>query len=127
MTMVYVNPDSDAYWILDYRIYDPDRDGKSKIDHLLEMLDNACFAKALPFRTVLADSWYASRQVLVYIERLAKIYYCPLRSNRLADDSDAQYPHQNVCQLHFSQEEQLHGKGVHLKNFPKGHRVKLFR
>ena len=127
VTMVYVNPDSDAYWIVDYRIYDPDRDGKSKIDHLLEMLDNATFAKALPFRTVLADNWYASRQVLRYIEQFSKIYYCPLRSNRLVDDSDAQHPHQNVSQLHFSQEEQSHGKCVHLKNFPKGHRVKLFR
>lgn len=127
VTMVYVNPDSDAYWILDYRIYDPDRDGKSKIDHLLEMLDNATFAKDLPFRTVLADSWYASRQVLRYIEQLGKIYYCPLRSNRLVDDSDGKHSHQNVSQLHFNVEEQSRGKFVHLKNFPKGHRVKLFR
>ena len=127
VTMVYVNLDSDAYWIVDYRIYDPDRDGKSKIDHLLEMLDNACFAKALPFTTVLVDSWYASRQVLRYIERLEKIYYCPLKSNRLVDDSDGKYPHQNVSQLHFNVAEQSHGKFVHLKNFPKGHRVKLFR
>ncbi len=125
--MVYVNPDSDAYWIVDYRIYDPDRDGKSKIDHLLEMLDNATFAKDLPFRTVLADSWYASRQVMRYIEQLGKIYYCPLRSNRLVDDSEGKHSHQNVSQLHFNQKEQSHGKWVHLKNFPKGHSVKLFR
>jgi hypothetical protein len=127
VTMVYVNPDSDAYWIVDYRIYDPDRDGKSKIDHLLEMLSNACFAKALAFTTVLVDSWYASRQVLRYIERLEKVYYCPLKTNRLVDDSDGKHPHQSVCQLHFNQAEQSHGKLVHLKNFPKGHRVKLFR
>ena len=136
VTIVYVNPDIDAYWIVDYRIFDPDRDGKSKIDHLprsdrdskqLEMLRNACFAKQLPFRTVLVDSWYPSRQVLRYIERLEKLYYCPLKSNQLVDDSDGKYPHQNVDMLHFSEEEQVHGKFVHLKNFPKGHRVKLFR
>ena len=127
VTMVYVNPDIDAYWIVDYRIFDPDRDGKSKIDHLLEMLSNACFAKDSPFTTVLVDSWYASRQVLRYIERLEKIYYCPLKSNRLVDDSDSKHPHQSVSQLHFNKKEQMHGKRVHLKNFPKGHRVKLFR
>lgn len=127
VTMVYVNPDIDAYWILDYRIFDPDRDGKSKINHLLEMLRNACFAKHLPFSTVLVDSWYASRQVLRYIEHLEKLYYCPLKSNRLVDDSDGKSPHQNVDTLHFSEEEQVHGKFVHLKNFPKGHSVKLFR
>ena len=84
LKMVYVNPDIDAYWIVDYRIYDPDRDGKSKIDHLprsdrdskqLEMLRDACYAKHLPFTTVLVDSWYASRYVLRYIEQLEKVYY----------------------------------------------------
>ena len=127
VTMVYVNPDIDAYWILDYRIFDPDRDGKSKIDHLLEMLSNAHFAKELPFRIVLVDSWYASRQVMRYIESLEKLYYCPLKSNRLVDDSDGQHPHQNVDTLHFNEGEIVHGKSVHLKNFPKGHRLKLFR
>ena len=28
---VYVNPETDKFWIIDYRIYDPDGDGKSKI------------------------------------------------------------------------------------------------
>lgn len=120
-------PDIDVYWILDYRIFDPDRDGKSKIDHLLEMLSHACFAKNLPFRTVLVDSWYASRQVMRYIEHLQKLYYCPLKRNRLVDDSDGQSPHQRVDTLHFSAEEMVDGKWGHLKHFPRGHRVKLFR
>ncbi len=34
VTMIYVNLDVNAFWIVDYRIYDPDRDSKSKIDHL---------------------------------------------------------------------------------------------
>ena len=127
VTMVYVNPDVDAFWIVDYRIYDPHRDSKSKIDHLLEMLRNASFGKNLPFTTVLVDSWYASRQVLSSIQRLEKVYYCPLKSNRLVDDSDGEHPHRRVDTLHFSETEQTHGKSVHLKNFPKGHRVKLFR
>lgn len=32
---VYVNPESHCFLVIDYRIYDPDGDGKTKIDHLL--------------------------------------------------------------------------------------------
>ena len=34
-----------AYWIIDYRLYDVDRDGKTKLEHLLEMFSNAHFVK----------------------------------------------------------------------------------
>src|SRR5215216_533149 len=57
VTCVYINPEIDQFWIIDYRIYDPDRDGKSKLDHVREMLDNALTDKDLPFRGVLMDSW----------------------------------------------------------------------
>ena len=49
---VYVNPETRAYWIIDYRIYDVDRDGKTKLKPLLEMLRNAHFVKRLPFESV---------------------------------------------------------------------------
>ena len=29
---VYVNPDTDQFWLIDYRIYDPEGDGKTKLD-----------------------------------------------------------------------------------------------
>ena len=34
VTCVYVNPKTQVYWIIDYRIYDIERDGKTKIQHL---------------------------------------------------------------------------------------------
>ena len=111
----------------DCRIYDPDRDGKTKIDHLLEMLRNAGFDKQLPFRTVLVDSWYASRQVLRKIEQLEKIYYYPIKCNRRVDDSNGINRHQPVDKLQWNESSIQHGKLIHLKNCPKGHRVKLFR
>ena len=67
MTCVYVNPKTQAYWIIDYRIYDVDRDGKTKLEHLLDMLKNAHFVKRLPFQTALIDAWYASMNVVVSI------------------------------------------------------------
>ena len=52
VSCVYVNPETEQFWVIDYRLYDPEGDGKSKLAHLLEMLDSAVFSKALPFRTV---------------------------------------------------------------------------
>jgi hypothetical protein len=38
VTLVYINPELNKYWILDYRIYDKNTDGKKKTDHALEMI-----------------------------------------------------------------------------------------
>src|SRR5436305_9749965 len=40
VTCVYVNPETGEFWIIDYRIYDPVGDGKSKLDHVHDMLSN---------------------------------------------------------------------------------------
>jgi hypothetical protein len=128
VTCVYINPDLDTFWIIDYRIYDPERDGKSKLVHVQEMLDNAIYDKALPFRGVLIDSWYAERKLMLHIERLQKVYYCPLKSNRQVEATpDRPTGYQRVDSLSWTDDEQQHGKRIHLKDFPKGHTLKLFR
>jgi len=127
VTCVYINPETEEFWIIDYRIYDPERDGKTKLDHVREMLDNALTEKCLPFRGVLMDSWYAERKLMLHIERLKKVYYCPLKDNRHVDDSDEERGYQRVDSLNWTDEETQHGKTLHIKDFPKGHRVKLFR
>ncbi len=37
VTCVYVNPELQRFWVLDFRLFDPD--DSSKIDHLLEMFE----------------------------------------------------------------------------------------
>ena len=127
VTCVYINPERDLFWIIDYRIYDPEGDGKTKLDHVREMLDNAQHDKQLPFRGVLMDSWYAERKLMLHIERLGKVYYCPLKANRRVDETDGQQPYQRIDELAWSEADQQQGKFLHLKDFPTGHRVKLFR
>ena len=127
VTCVYINPDIDQFWIIDYRIYDPERDGKTKLDHVREILDNALSDKQLPFRGVLMDSWYAERKLMLHIERLGKVYYCPLKDNRQVDETGGERGYQRVDSLTWTETEQQQGKLVHLKTFPKGHQVKLFR
>lgn len=127
VTCVYVNPVTDQFWLIDFRLYDPDGDGKSKLDHVREMLSNVVYHKQLPFQAVLMDSWYAAKELMLFIESLGKLYYCPLKSNRQVDDSGAASPYRRVDSLDWSPDEQARGKIIKVKGFPKNHKLRLFR
>jgi hypothetical protein len=124
---LYVNPESGNYWIIDYRIFEPDGDSKTKLDHVRDMLTSAIADKKIPFAAVLMDTWYATKDLMLFIESLSKIYYCPIRDNRLVDDSNAQAPYRHVSALEWSSQDQSQGKIIKIKGFPKNHKVKLFR
>jgi len=51
------------------------------------MLDGLVNSKQIYFAQVLMDSWYASQKLMAKIDSLGKIYYCPLKNNRLVDDT----------------------------------------
>jgi len=127
VTCVYVNPTTGQFWIIDYRIYDPAGDGKSKLAHVREMLAHAVYHKQLRFRAVLMDTWYATKDLMLYIDQLHKVFYCPLKDNRQVDDSAGQQPYQRVDSLHWTTDELAHGKVIKIKDFPKAYKVKLFR
>ena len=127
VTCVYVNPQLDQFWIIDYRIYDPAGDGKTKLDHVQEMLLNCVYQKSLAFWAVLMDSWYATKENMLQIEKFDKIYYCPLKDNRQVDDSGGSQPYRRVDSLEWTQAEQQHGKVIKIKGFPGNHKVKVFR
>ncbi|NEO00786.1 MAG: transposase [Moorea sp. SIO3I7] len=59
VTCIYVNSKTGKFWVIDYRIYAPEEDGKTKLDHVEDILRNVVFHKKLPFKRVLMDSWYA--------------------------------------------------------------------
>lgn len=127
VTCIYFNPDCHKFWAIDYRIYSPDHDGKSKIDHLLEMFKNAIYAKKLDFKYVLMDSWYSSHKVMLSVNDEEKIFYCPLKSNRLVSAVDKKYFHEPVSGLIWTKEELHEGKRIHINKFPNSYHVKLFR
>jgi hypothetical protein len=126
VTCVYVNPQTEQFWVIDYRIFDPDTDGKSKLDHVKEMLSMAQH-RQLPFQTVLMDAWYAAKEVMLQIARMGKIFYCPLKSNRLVDDSGGEQPYRRIEELSWSEADLAGGKVVKVRGFPGDFRVKLFR
>jgi hypothetical protein len=127
VTCVYVNPKTDQFWIIDYRIYDPDGDGKTKLDHMQDMLMNCVYQKNLDFWAVLMDTWYATKAMMLQIEKIGKIYYCPLKDNRQVDDSGGSKPYQRVDSLEWTKEDEQQGKVIKIKGFPAEHKVKVFR
>jgi hypothetical protein len=127
VSCVYVNPETGQFWVIDYRIYDPDGDGKSKLDHVTEMLQNLMYYKLLPFRTVLMDSWYATKDLMQYIDKLGKYYYCPLKKNRLVDDTGGREKYKQIESLNWNKAELEQGKIIKIKAFPQAKKVKLFR
>jgi len=127
ISCVYVNTLSGQFWVIDYRLYNPDGDGNTKLDHVAEMVQGAVYAKHLPFSTVLMDSWYAAKKLMALIEELGKVYYCPLKVNRLVDDSGGSQPYKRIDQLNWSATEVEVGKTLKIRGFPKHKKVKLFR
>lgn len=72
------------------------------------------------------DSWYAVKWLMLKIDNLGKIYYCPLKKNRLVKDDEVQEKHQPIQQLNWSEDDLKQGKTIHIHKFPKNHKVKLF-
>jgi len=127
VTCVYVNPKIDQFWIIDYRIYDPAGDGKTKLAHMQDMLLNVIYQKSLEFWAILMDSWYATKDIMLQIEKLGKIYYCPLKDNRLVDDSGGAKPYQRVDSLEWTEALQQQDKVIKIKGSLTEHKVKVFR
>ncbi len=129
---VYVNPELEEFWVIDYRVDDPSNDGKNKHEHVADML-HACFEKfareELAFKAVLMDTWYATTKLMLEIHRAGIVFYCPIKPNRKVSEikTGQKYTYQTAENLNWTHEELDLGKSVHLKEFPAGLELKLFR
>lgn len=131
VSCVYGNSITGQFWVIDYRLFDPDHDGKTKLDHVQEMLQAARQRQVL-FATGLMDSWYTSKDVMLAIDgykpqQAKKFFYCPLKCERLVADSGGTQPYQRVEHLHWSDTELAQGKLIKLKGFASDYKVRLLR
>lgn len=126
LNCVYVNPNTEQFWIIDYRIFDPGKDGKTKVDHVKDMLNNVVYHKQLAFKTVLMDSGYANYQLMLHIHQLGKLFYCPLKKNRLARPLNSDEHYKAVTELTWDENSRSHGQVIQLKNMPKEIPLRLF-
>ena len=115
--------DADFYPI-DYRVYAPDVDGKTKNDHFQEMFVNALDLNHLHAHPSLFDGWYASAENLKLIHRRKRIFFTTLKSNRLVSLSkEAGYCH--LEDIEWTADRLAHGVLVKLKEVPFP--VRLFK
>jgi len=64
---------------------------------------------------------------MLSIDDEKKIFYCPLKSNRLVSQVDKKYSHEPVSELTWLEKELQYGKRIHINKFPSTYHVKLFR
>ncbi len=123
VNLVHTHGQAHGFYPIDYRIYDPDGDGKTKQDHFRDMLMRAICEKGIQARTILFDNWYASVENLKLIHRLGRVFITTVKSNRKVSVSkEAGYV--NLEDLPWDAASYRHGMLVKLKELP--FKVRLF-
>ena len=124
VNLVHSSGSERDFYPIDYRIYAPQADGKTKNDHFREMLLRAVADKHIQAKTVLFDAWYAAAENLKLIHRLGLIFFTTLKENRLVSLSKEEgYIH--LDQIDWTPERESNGLLVKLKEVP--FKVRLFK
>ena len=124
VNLVHTDGTEGNYYPIDYRIFAPQQDGKTKNDHFRDMLIAAVSNKRIQARRVLFDSWYASVSNLKLVVRLGLVFVTTLKSNRLVSLSREEgYVH--LEQIEWSEAQQRVGVVVKLRELP--FKVRLFK
>jgi len=119
-----VHTDGTIYAPIDYRIYSPMQDGKTKNEHFRDMLIKAKSDKGILANIVLFDSWYASVDNLKLIHRLRMQFITTLKANRLVSISkEGGYIH--LEEIEWTEERKQYGVEIKLQEVP--FHVQLFK
>jgi len=109
---------------IDYRIYAPMQDGKTKMEHAQEMVIAAKKEKGIQASILLMDSFYASVKNFKLFHRMGMIFVSQLKSNRLVSlTKEGGYIH--MQELEWTEETIKEGISVKLKELP--FRLQLFK
>lgn len=123
VNLVHTNGQDHGFYPIDYRIYDPKGDGKTKQQHFREMLLRAIADKQIQAQTILFDNWYASVENLKLIHRLGRYFITTVKSNRKVSISKED-GYVNLEDLPWTPEAYQTGIWVKLKELP--FKVRLF-
>jgi hypothetical protein len=75
VNLVHTNGSLGNFYPINYRIYNPDSDGKTKNEHFQEMFKQAVEKQEIKARKIAFDSWYASVGNLKMIHRSGWTFY----------------------------------------------------
>jgi len=124
VNLVHTNGSLGDFYPINYRIYNPDSDSKTKNEHFQEMFTQAVEKQEIKARNIAFDSWYASVDNLKMIHRSGWTFYTNLKSNRKVSITK-EIGYQDLAELQWSQEELISGKLVRLREVPFW--LKLFK
>jgi SRSO17 transposase len=119
-----VHYDGQDFYPIDYRLYAPKVDGRTKNELFIEMLMIAKLGRNIKAQTILFDSWYTSVDNLKIIAFLEMTFVAPVKVNRLVSLSKASgYIH--IQDINWTPKRLAYGVSVKLKELP--FRVRLFK
>lgn len=124
---IYANPILESCWIHDFKRINYGVSVAEKNSYVLSILMSLSEELSESFSTVLFQKWCATEKNIQFVAEIEKIFWCPIRSNRLVSEDGYRKNYVAVKNLKFSAAECLYGKLISLKKFPKDHQVKLFR
>jgi SRSO17 transposase len=119
-----VHSDGSTFAPIDYRLYAPMEDGKTKNEHFRDMLIAAKKEKGIKAEVILFDSWYASVENLKLIHRMPMRFITTLKENRLISLSkEGGYIH--LEEIEWTEERMHYGVEIKLQEVP--FHVQLFK
>ncbi len=112
-----VHSDGTAFAPIDYRLYAPMQDGKTKNEHFRDMFIAAKKEKGIKASIILFDSWYASVKNIKLIHRMGMQFITTLKDNRLISLSkEGGYIH--LQEIEWTEEQKQYGVTIKLQEVP---------
>jgi len=124
VNLVHTNGCSGDFYPINYRVYNPDEDGKTKNEHFREMFVQANASQQIKARNIAFDSWYASAENLKLIHRSGWTFFTTLKSNRKVSLSK-ETGYQNLEEIEWTPETLISGQLVRIREVPFW--LKLFK
>ena len=124
VNLVHTNGFEGDFNPINYRVYDPLADGKTKNEHFREMFGQATSNQKIKARNIAFDSWYASAENLKLIHRSGWTFYTTLKSNRKVSLSK-ETGYQDLEEIEWTRETIISGQLVRIKEVPFW--VRLFK
>lgn len=124
VNLVHTNGFEGDFYPINYRVYDPENDAKTKNEHFREMFLQANSKQHIKARKIVFDAWYASVDNLKLIHRSGWTFYTNLKSNRKVSLSK-ETGYQDLEEIEWTPETLISGQLIRLKEVPFW--LKLFK
>jgi len=124
VNLVHTNGFEGDFYPVNYRVYNPDEDGKTKNEHFREMFVQANESQQIKARNIAFDSWYGSADNLKLIHRSGWTFFTTLKSNRKVSLSK-ETGYQDLEEIEWTPETLISGQLVRIREVPFW--LKLFR